>query len=134
MNAKAFLTASSIIAVLFGLAFVLAPTAAGSIYGVPPDPHTALSSQFFGAALIWIAAVNWYARDFRDWEAVRGVLIANAIGDAIGGGVNLVGTFQGLLNGMAWTSTVIYALLLMGSLYCLSAGGETTAMAARPAR
>ena len=63
MNAKIFLTISAVIAVLFGLAFVLSPTATGSIYGVPPDPHTALSSQFFGSALISIAVVNWFARD-----------------------------------------------------------------------
>jgi hypothetical protein len=134
MNAKTFLTVSSIIAVLFGLAFVLAPTAAGSIYGVPNDPHTALSSQFFGSVLVGIAVVNWFAKDFGDWEAVRGVLIANAVADAVGGGVNLLGTFQGLLNGMAWTSTIVYALLLIGSLYCLSAGGEVRAMTTKPAR
>jgi hypothetical protein len=134
MNAKTFLTISAVIAVLFGLAFVLAPTTAGSVYGVPPDPHTALTLQFFGSVLIGIAAVNWFAKDFGDWEAVRGVLIANLIGDAVGGGVNLLGTFQGLLNGMAWSSTIIYALLVIGSLYCLSMGGETSAITAKPAR
>ena len=134
MNAKTFLTIGAIVAVLFGLAFVLAPTAASSIYGIPADPRTALNAQFFGSALIRIAVVNWSAKDFGDWEAVRGVLIANAIGDAIGGGVNLLGTFQGLLNGMAWTSTLVYALLLVGALYCLSTGGATSAITAKPAR
>ena len=134
MNAKTFLTISAFVAVLFGLAFVLAPTAAASIYGIPADPHTALNAQFFGSALIGIAVVNWFAKDFGDWEAVRGVLIANAIADAVGGGVNLLGTFQGLMNGMAWTSTIVYALLLIGSLYCLSTGGETSGATAKPAR
>jgi uncharacterized membrane protein YuzA (DUF378 family) len=134
MNARIFLTVSAVIAVLFGLAFLLAPTAAGAIYGVPPDRHTALALQFFGSVLIAIAAVNWFAKDFGDWEAVRGILIANAIADAVGGGVNLLGTLHGLLSGMAWTSTIVYALLLIGSLYCLSAGGETRGTTARPAR
>ncbi len=134
MNAKIFLTASAVIAVLFGLAFVLAPTAAGSIYGIPPDPHTALNARFFGSTLIGIAVVNWCAKDFRDWEAVRGILIANAVADAVGGGVNLLGTFQGLLNGMAWTSTIVYAALLIGSLYCLSNGGAASAITTKPAR
>ena len=134
MNAKTFLTISAFVAVLFGLAFVLAPSAAGSVYGVPPEPHTALALQFFGSVLIGIAVVNWFARDFGDWEAVRGVLIANAIADALGGGVNLLGTFQGLMNAMAWTSTIVYALLLIGSLYCLSTGGETSGVTAKPAR
>jgi hypothetical protein len=83
--------------------------------------------------LIGIAVVQWFGKDFRDWEAVRGVLIASAVGDVVGGGVNLLGTFQGLLNGMAWTSTLVYALLLIGSLYCLSAGAEASGIAAKPA-
>jgi uncharacterized protein YjeT (DUF2065 family) len=134
MNAKTLLTISAVIAVLFGLAFVLAPTAAGSIYGMPAEPHTALNLQFFGSVLIGIAVVNWFAKDFADWEAVRGVMIANVIGDAVGGGVNLLGTFQGLINSMGWTSTIIYALLIIGFLYCLLTGRETSAVTAKPAR
>ena len=134
MNAKTFLTIAAVIAVLFGLAFVLAPTPAGSVYGIPADPHTALALQFFGSVLIGIAVVNWFAKDFGDWEAIRGVLIANAVGDAVGGGINLLGTFQGLLNGMAWTSTIVYAALLIGSLYCLSNGVAASAITAKPAR
>ena len=62
------------------------------------------------------------------------MLIANAIGDVIGGGVNLLGTFQGLMNSMAWTTTIVYALLLIGCLYCLSKGEATSAITAKPAR
>ena len=134
MNAKLFLTISAVIAILFGLAFVLFPNAAGAVYGVPSEPHTALSGQFFGSALILIGVVNWFAKDFQDWDAVRGVLIANVIGDVVGGGVNLLGTFQGLLNGMAWSTTLIYLLLLVGALYCLSAGPEASGLTARRAR
>ncbi len=106
----------------------------GMIYGVPADPHTALEVQFFGSALIWVGAVAWFAKDFRDWDAVRGVLIANVVGTIVGGGVNLLGTFQGLMNGMAWSSTVIYALLLVGALDRLSARPEESGSRVRPAR
>ena len=131
MSAKTFLTINAIVSVVFGLAFLLAPTAAGSVYGVPPAPPTSLALQFFGSVLIAIAVVQWLGKDFRDWEAVRGVLIAGAVGDAIGGGVNLLGTFQGLLNGMAWTSTIVYVLFLIGAVYCLSAGAEASGIAAK---
>ena len=95
MSAKTFLTISAVIAVLFGLAFVLAPTAAGSIYGIPPEPHTALALQFFGSVLIGIAVVNWFAEGFWDWEAVRGVLIANAIGNASAAASTFLARFRG---------------------------------------
>jgi FtsH-binding integral membrane protein len=133
MSAKTYLTIASVIAVLFGLAFLLAPTAASSVYGVPADAHTSLILQFFGSTLVGIGAVQWVAKDFRDWDAVRGILIAAIVGDALGLIVNLLGTFQGLLNGMAWTTTIIYVLLIIGAVYCLSAGAETS-VAAKPAR
>ena len=134
MSAKVLLTITAVIAIVFGLAFVFFPTAAGAVYGVPSEPHTALTAQFFGAALIGFGALEWVAKDFRDWEAVRGVLIANVIADIFGLGVNLLGTFEGLLNGMAWSTTLIYALLLAGAVYCLSAGAKASGMAARPGR
>jgi len=134
MNAKTYLTVASVIAVLFGLAFLLAPTAAASVYGVPAEPHTSLIAQFFGTTLIAIGVVQWVAKDFRDRDAVRGILIAAIVGDGLGLIVNLLGTFQGLLNGMAWTTTIIYVLLIVGAAYCLSAGAEATGASAKPAR
>ena len=66
--------------------------------------------------------ILWFAKDFRDWEAVRGVLIGSVVADAVGLLINLWGTFQGLTNAMAWTSSLVYVLLLAGSLYFLSKG------------
>ena len=134
MSAKLFLTIAAVLGILYGLAFVFIPAQMEPIYGVPAEPHTSLETQFFGSALITLGVVFWFARDFRDWDAVKGVLIATVVGSIVGGGVNLVGTFQGLLNGMAWSTTVIYALLLVGALYCLSAGPEESGVATRPAR
>jgi hypothetical protein len=105
-----------------------------SVYGVPPDPHTALNLQFFGSALVGFGAVQWVAKDFRDWDAVRGILIATIVADALGLIVNLIGTSQGLINGMAWTTTLIYVLFIIGAIYCVTTGAETSHAAARPER
>jgi hypothetical protein len=134
MSAKVFLTISAVIAVMFGLAFVFLPAATLAIYGVPPEPHTVLIGQFFGSVLLALGAVEWFARDFQDWDAVRGVLIANVVGDIVGGCVNVLGAFQGLLNNMAWSTTLLYVLLVAGALYCLSAGPAASGLAAKPAR
>ena len=69
----------------------------------------------------------WFAKDFRDLEAVRGVLIANVVADLVGLLLNLWATFQGLLNAVAWTSTIVYVLLLAGSLYFLVTGSRKAA-------
>jgi len=41
--------------------------------------------------------------------------------------LNLWATFQGLLNAVAWTSTIVYVLLLAGSLYFLVTGSRKAA-------
>ncbi len=122
MSAKIFLTISAVLAILYGLGFVLIPASSLAVYGVAPEPHVVLNTQFFGSALLGIGVILWFAKDFRDWDAVRGVLIANVVVDVVGVLINLWGTFQGLLNAMAWSSTIVYVLLLAGSIYCLSIG------------
>ncbi len=122
MSAKTFLTINAVLAILYGLGFVLLPASSLAVYGVAPEPHVILNLQFFGSAILGLGVILWFARDFRDWDAVRGVLIANVVADVVGVLVNLWGTFQGLLNAMAWSSTVVYVLLLAGSIYCLSMG------------
>ena len=122
MTVKAFLTINAVLAVLYGVAFVLFPGASLAIFGVASEPHVNLNLQFFGSALLALGVILWFAKDFRDWEAVRGVLIGSVVADAVGLLINLWGTFQGLTNAMAWTSSLVYVLLLAGSLYFLSKG------------
>jgi len=121
MDSKLYLTIAAIVAILYGIGFVLIPGNLLPLYGVDPEPHAVLNIQFFGATLVGLGVIFWLARDFRDWDAVRGVLIGAVVADVIGLLVNLYGTMRGLLNGFAWTSTIVYLLLLLGALYCLFA-------------
>jgi hypothetical protein len=65
----------------------------------------------------------WFARDFRDWDAVRGVLHGSVVGLAINIIINVVATIQGWLTANAWGSTVVLVLLLLGGIYQLMASG-----------
>jgi uncharacterized protein YjeT (DUF2065 family) len=119
MNAKSYLTISAILAILYGLSFELFPRQVTEMFGVTPEAHITLNLRFFGAALLGLGVTQWLAKDFVDWAAVRGVLIGAVVGDIMIGLVNLWGTFRGLVNGLAWSSTVLVVLLLVGALYCL---------------
>jgi uncharacterized membrane protein YfcA len=129
MTAKLYLTISAIIAVLFGIGFILIPERMGELYGVIQNGASILNIRFFGAALLSIGVISWLARDFRDWDAVRAVLIGSVVGDVFGGLVNIWGTFRGLMNGLAWSTTILYVLLLLGALYCLYIGSQKPAHA-----
>ena len=122
MTPKTFLAIIGIVAVLYGLGFLLIPEPFNALYGIPPEPHTTLYTRLFGSALVGVGVVEWLAKDFRDWDAVRAVLIANVPLTAIGGLVVLYAVLTGLANALAWTSVLVYALILIGSLYCLMQG------------
>jgi len=119
MSSKLYLTIAAVLAILYGIGFVLVPAKMGELYGVQPEPHAILNVQYFGSALLAWGVILWFARDL-DWAAVRGVLIGSVVGDAVGGLLSVWGISQGLVNAFGWTSVVIYVLLLLGALYFLS--------------
>ena len=126
MSSKLYLTIASVLAILYGIGFVLIPAKMGELYGVQPEPHAILNVQYFGSALLAWGVILWFARDL-DWAAVRGVLIGSVVGDAVGGLLSVWGISQGLVKAFGWTSVVIYVLLLLGGLYFLSTGSRKPA-------
>jgi hypothetical protein len=119
MNSKIYFTITAILATLYGVLFLLFPEPSLALYGVTGQPSANLNIQFFGSALISLGMISAFARNFQDWEAVRGVLYGLMIGDVAGLAVNSIGRAQGLLNSLAWSTTVIYVLLIIGAIYCL---------------
>jgi len=123
MNSKLYLTISAIVLFLYGISFVLFPAEASAPYGVPPEAHFFMEARFFGSALLALSTTSWLARDV-DWLGVRAVLIGAVVGYGISTIVLIWSTMQGLLNQLGWGSTVLNVLLLLGALYCLSAGSR----------
>jgi hypothetical protein len=80
IHVKVFLTIAFVVAILFGIAFVIAPSGVAATYGIKANPEFILAGRFFGSVLIGIALVLWFARNFKEWNAVRGVLIAHTKG------------------------------------------------------
>jgi Na+(H+)/acetate symporter ActP len=134
MTSRSLLTITAVVSVLYGLAFVLVPDKINALYGVPSAPHIDLYTRFFGSALLGFGVATWFAKDFRSWDAIRGVLIGIVVTTAIGGLIALFAVLTGLSNAMTWTSVVVYVLLLAGALYWLSQGEKTPAVSATLAR
>jgi hypothetical protein len=120
MASRLYLTIAGVAAVVYGLGFVLIPAPLVALFGAPPQPYVLLNARLFGAVLLAVGVIEWFARDFREGDAVRGVLIGALIGDGLVGLINVWGTLDGLLNALAWTSTIVLALLLIGAGSCLA--------------
>jgi hypothetical protein len=122
MGLRLYLTVAAVVAILYALAFLLIPVQASLLFSDFAEPRAILYLRFCGAAVFAWGLIVWFARGFRDWAAVRGVLIASIAGLAINIILNVSATFQGWLNGNAWGSTVVLALLLLGGVYELVVG------------
>jgi uncharacterized membrane protein len=66
-------------------------------------------------------------QDFRDWEAIRAVLIAVIVLNVLNLLLNLWGMAQGLFNGMGWLNIIINLIFLAGALYWFSNGRRQVA-------
>ncbi|MDR3421031.1 MAG: hypothetical protein P4L80_07305 [Xanthobacteraceae bacterium] len=127
MDARTYFTVSSVVGILYALGFLLIPGNMVLMFGGPPEAHVILNLQFCGAGLLAWGVISWFARDFRDWGAVRGVLIGNVVGDAVLVVLTVYAALTGLLNKLTWGSAIVVALLLLWGLYCLMAGARKTA-------
>jgi len=127
MDTRLYLTIAAIVAIVYALCFLLIPTQASLLLSDFAEPRAVLNLRFCGAAILAWGLILWFARDFQDWTAVRGVLIASVVGTAIDLVINIWATVEGWLNVNAWGTTVVLALLLLGGLYRLMSGPQTAA-------
>jgi hypothetical protein len=119
MTIKTYFIIISIIGVVNGLGFLLAPTQFGPIYGWHETPDIQLAGRYFGGALLAWALIAWFAKDFQDFTAVRGVLIPSVIGHFAGLVVTVIGILSGILNVVAWAAALSYLFGLVGAVYFL---------------
>ena len=122
MKLSVFLAIGSIIGLLYGLAFLLAPESVLAAYGMRWNPAAILGYRYFGVALLTIAVLAWLIRYSTDWTALRSLLVGYAVGNAPGVLVSVWGTLDGIMNGMGWSAVLIFLLLLCGDLYYLWLG------------
>ncbi len=105
---------AGVLALAFGLGFLLVPAAVLPVYAVGTDPATVLMSRFFGVALVQLGLTLYFLRETRDAATTRAVALAGVVGSACGVLVAAMGTLNHLTNGMGWSTVAIYGLLLLG--------------------
>jgi membrane-bound ClpP family serine protease len=114
MRLSTLLLIAGVIALLFGLCFLLAPARVLPLYGVSPDPAVVLLARFFGVALVQVGLILYLVRDVADQRTQRSLVLGSFIGSLAGLVVALTGQFWGVVNSLGWSSVAIYAFLLVG--------------------
>jgi hypothetical protein len=100
---KVLLSAAGVLAWLFGLMLLVAPTQLYGPTGIALTPILATIAQAHGATLIGLGTVNWFGRD-ADGAGLRAILIGNVVTQvasfavdvrtaALGGGAKVLPAF-----------------------------------------
>jgi hypothetical protein len=114
MSFKTLLTVAGALGVLFGLGFLLAPSAVLAQYRVQTDPAGLFVAQLFGAGLLELGLIFFLARRVEDPPTMRGIALGACIGELAGLWIALRIQLTGLTNAMGWSSVAIYGLLALG--------------------
>ena len=117
MTRAAFMLLHAILALAFGIGFVLAPASVLALYGVATDPAGTFMARLWGAAAIQVGLAAWLARKDMDTPARRAVQLGNAGGLAVGFLIALLSQLGGLFNALGWLTVLLFLLLCIGYSY-----------------
>jgi hypothetical protein len=112
---------AAVIALVFGIGFVLAPAQLASLYNLTLDGAGLYVGRLFGALLIGIGVINWSAATLQEQHGTRAVALGNLVGDGLGFVIALLVQLNGVagINRLGWLNVVIYLLLAAGFAYLL---------------
>ena len=104
---KIIFLAHFIVALIFGLAFLLLPGPTGSLYGIPmPEMEI---YRLLGAALLGYAASSWLGYQASAWESVRIVVFMEMLWTLLGTLVMLYALIFSGFPALGWINAVIFA-------------------------
>jgi len=112
---------NSIVAFLFGLGFLFVPTRALGLFGTETFVSTVLLARLFGAAMLGLGLVLWFAKDVKDASVQKGMGIALLVSAVTGLIVTLLGTFasNAVIRTNGWAVMMVYVVLGLGYGYLL---------------
>ena len=114
MSYRLMFILTALVALVFGIGYLVVPTRALQLFGVDEYASTRLVMQFFGTALLTVGLVVWFAKNVTDAGAQKGMGIALLIGNLAGLIVAVIGAFTGIIRSLSWLPILIYVLLALG--------------------
>ena len=116
MKLKDFLALATLVAALFGLAFLIAPSQLVGLYGVKLTPATEVLGRVAGSTILAFAIAYWGARG-KAAEALKAIIVAGFVTNGLDSLILLHATWTGLLNSYGWAQAAINGLLTLGFAY-----------------
>lgn len=119
MKLKTLLIIKAIVCLCFGIPILLVPHFIYSIFGASLADGGAFAAREYGAAMIGILMLTWFARNSEASDTRWAIVLALCVYDAIGFVVSLIYVLSGILNSLGWLVVVLYLFLALGFGYFL---------------
>jgi hypothetical protein len=120
----------TILAVGFGLAFVIIPVKLAAFYGISLGGGGVLMARYFGMSNLFIGMIFWsyssVAPTAKSWPKL---LLYSLVYDILQLAVTLRAQLNEGANSMGWTTVALFALLAIGSAYYLNLCNKARALA-----
>jgi hypothetical protein len=117
MKFNTLLIINAIVAFIFAIGALLAPTMMLTMYAMDLNPAAQLMVRYFGACLLGFGVLSWLSRSSTDATARRAIIMAFLVFDAAGVVVSVAGTIAGIMGPFGWSVVAILLLLGIGFAY-----------------
>jgi len=117
MKLNVFLMIATLVAAVFGLAFLIVPAELVALYGPRLNPAGVVVGRIAGSTILAFAIVYWGARNSKGAETLKAVLVAACISNGLDALIMAHATWTGLVSTMGWGQVVINGLLALGFAY-----------------
>lgn len=114
MNYRIVFLLHALIAFILGAAFLVVPAMTIDKFGVDSYTSTKMMAQFFGAAMLSLGLLLWFAKDTANEAVQRGMGIALFVGALAGLLVTVLGAAAGTLRTNGWMAVLLYVILALG--------------------
>jgi hypothetical protein len=108
---------NTVIALLFALGFLLLPGVLLDLFGFVNNAGAQLLGRFTGTELLVGGLITFFARDWRDSNALQAIILANLVASLVGFIASLAGVVSGAMGAMGWLIVATYLLLTLGFGY-----------------
>jgi hypothetical protein len=117
MNRSKFMAVATVLALVFGLAFLLIPVQLVSLYDITLGPDGQWIARCLGSTFVGIAVATWSGRNSPQGEALRAIMLGDFALSSIGLVAALLYAVYGSANALVWSTAAIYAFVIVGFGY-----------------
>ena len=117
MRLRTFMPIAAVLALVFGLAFILIPAQLMSLYGVTLEAGGQWVGRYLGSAFLGIGVLTWLARNTTQGGALRAIVLGDFVTSATGLVVAVLHGIYGPGNALLWSTVAIYLFLTLGFGY-----------------